>query len=431
MSNKISRKLINFIIGYNLLVLLSHKLTDIKKIRKIQNKKIKKLMKLAYNIKFYREKFNKAGLTPDDFCCAEDLAKFPKLTKNELRQWVQNEVNKNSGKYYDWYKVTTSGSTGIPLETYISPKENAMIAANWIRILMNNGFNPLVHKTLALKDPQLIEMRKGKDSFIQYFGIARRKCIPFTSDGREILNAVNSYKPDLLHIHRSKCVQMLMYADKNNIDVYKPKLVVIVGEGIDKNSKPLIMKYFGDVLFSSYGTMETGACTFTRKGDITKHIITSDTHVININGNDGEMLITNLFLYGFPIINYDIGDSASLGIDGNIPYLYNIKGRINDMLMFKNGYTVDYHAFYLIMERIIEILQFRVIQEDYEHIKIMLVMNKELSKLSENDIEKKILSQITKLIPIEGIIYTFEWCHELKPDPNGKRRFIISKVAEG
>ena len=35
-----------------------------------------------------------------------------------------------------------------------------------------------------------------------------------------------------------------VYADKNNIDVYKPKLVVIVGEGIDKNSKPLIMKYF-------------------------------------------------------------------------------------------------------------------------------------------------------------------------------------------
>ena len=79
------------------------------------------------------------------------------------------------------------------------------------------------------------------------------------------------------------------------------------------------------------------------------------------------------------------------------------------------------------MERIIEILQFRVIQEDYEHIKIMLVMNKELSKLSENDIEKKILSQITKLIPIEGIIYTFEWCHELKPDPNGKGGLLSVK----
>ena len=110
MSNKISRKLINFIIGYNLLVLLSHKLTDIKKIRKIQNKKIKKLMKLAYNIKFYREKFNKAGLTPDDFCCAEDLAKFPKLTKNELgngfkMKSIKIQVNTTIGI------VTTSGST--------------------------------------------------------------------------------------------------------------------------------------------------------------------------------------------------------------------------------------------------------------------------------------------------------------------------------
>ena len=436
MLDRIKRKLVTFITGYYLLILLRHKLTNKKKIKKIQNRKIKRLMKHAYNIPFYKEKFDKAGMKPEDFCCAEDLAQFPKLTKDELRQWVQDMVNKNPKKYKDWYKVTTSGSSGTPLETYVSPRENAILAANWIRILMNNGYNPLNHKVLALKKPELIKERKGKDSFVQKFGIARRKCIPHTIDGYEILNEVNTYKPDLLHIHRSKCIQMLMYAEKNNIEVYTPKLVVIIGEGIDKNSKPLIMKYFGKVLFSSYGTMETGACTFTRKGDIEKHIITLDTHVINIitdeteSKDTGKMLITNLFLYGFPIINYDIGDRASIKIDDNIPYLFNIKGRINDMLKFRNGYTVDYHAFYIIMERMIEVLQFRIVQEDYEHIKILLVMNKKLNKLSEADIENKILSQITNLIPVEGIIYKFEWCDELKPDPNGKRRFIISKVKE-
>ena len=52
--------------------------------------------------------------------------------------------------------VSTSGSTGTPLKTIVSPRENAFLTANWLRIAVKNGVNPFTAKTLALKDPQIV-----------------------------------------------------------------------------------------------------------------------------------------------------------------------------------------------------------------------------------------------------------------------------------
>lgn len=424
------KKTQNIFILFYLLKLRSHNLNDEDKIKKIQNKKVKKIMKTAYKIPLYRKKFDEVGLTPKDFNVAEDLLKFPVLTKAEIREWILPTIKKNPKKYKNWTEVTTSGSTGTPLSIYVSPKENAMLAANWLRIGMCNGYNLFCDKTLALKDPEIIKRRNGKDSIIQKIGIAKRNCISFLSDGQSILEYWNKVKPDYVYIHRSKLVQTLLYAKKNGIALHKPKLCAVIGEGIDANSRDLIFEYLGDVLFSSYGTMETGACTFTKKGTIDKHIVTRDTHVINIHQKDsdgfGKMVITNLFFKGFPIINYDINDGAKYIVEDNHIYLCNISGRMNDMLYFSDGSTVDYHSFYSVMERRKDIFQFRIIQESYEKIIIQLVKNggNEVDKVS---VEKEILCDIEKIIPGK-ICYKFEWLNEIEPDANGKRRFIISKL---
>ncbi len=53
----------------------------------------------------------------------EDLVKFPVLTREEYREWMQEELNTEEAKYY---KTTqTSGSTGIPTTNIFLPKEYA------------------------------------------------------------------------------------------------------------------------------------------------------------------------------------------------------------------------------------------------------------------------------------------------------------------
>ena len=434
---KLQRKLNNVLVYKNLLELNSHDLHNEKKITCIQDRNVRKLMRKAYKVPFYRAKFDAVGLTPADFKTAADLVKFPLLTKNEIRNWITTEINKDPEKYKDWYRYTTSGSSGTPLMTCASPAENARVAANWLRIIINQGIHIFTDKTMALKDPVLIKQRNGKDSILQKFGLLQRHVVSFLADGKTILEELNREKPAFIYFHRSKMIEMLMYAEKEGLPVHKPKSVCLIGEGIDKNTELLINKYFPGIVYSSYGAMETGASTVTAPGDYKKHIVTRDTHVINViddAGNlcdNGRMVVTNLFFYKFPIINYDIGDGCEVRTepDTGLRYITGIKGKMNDLMFFADGSSADYHAFYAVMERRNDILQFRIVQKSYELIEVQLVKNKQNAVQPDEEICREIEAGIREFTP-QKVTYTFTWHDELLPDKNGKRRFIVSEIAK-
>ena len=119
--------------------------TNPAKVKAVQDRKVRELMKIAYGIPFYRERFEATGTTPEDYTCAEDLYKFPVLTKEELRDWSNLELDEYPEKYKDWHISPTSGSTGVPLRTPFSPKENAWNKANFMRSIMLAGFKPGIH----------------------------------------------------------------------------------------------------------------------------------------------------------------------------------------------------------------------------------------------------------------------------------------------
>ncbi|GFI33059.1 phenylacetate-coenzyme A ligase [Thomasclavelia cocleata] len=433
MSAYMDRKLENLFVLKYLLELKSHDLEQ-KQIYRIQNRKIEQLMKRAYEIPVYRKKFEAVGAVPEDFHCKEDLIKFPVLTKSEIKEWITAELKKNPEKYQYYHVYTTSGSTGTPLKLCASPRENAYFAANWLRIAMENGVNPLLDQTMALKDPAIVA--KGKDSFWQKLGILRRHKVSFLAEGEVIAEEINRVKPDFLYAHRTKLMQTVEYARRQNVKLHHPRAYASISETLTEPSIRLFRKYLGERLFTSFGSMETGACTFTRAGNIRKHIITNDTHVINIVdeknqlAEQGRMLITNLFLHEFPIINYDIGDGAEITRRNGIEYLTNIRGRMNDWIVLEDGRKYDYHPFYAATEHIEEILSFRVIQNNYHEIELELVADP-LRKVNKESLEKEITGKLEKVITDYHMVYHYIWKREIEADKTGKLRFIINRMKEG
>ena len=79
MKLQLQKKLINLTTFYYLLILEKDYARAPQRRKKKQNKNVYKLMKAAYEIPFYRKRFEEHHLTPEDFHCAEDLAKFPVL----------------------------------------------------------------------------------------------------------------------------------------------------------------------------------------------------------------------------------------------------------------------------------------------------------------------------------------------------------------
>lgn len=46
------------------------------KIKAIQDRKVRELMQIAYEIPFYRARFEQSGTKPEDYTCGDDLRNF-------------------------------------------------------------------------------------------------------------------------------------------------------------------------------------------------------------------------------------------------------------------------------------------------------------------------------------------------------------------
>lgn len=435
----VNNKRLKSVLTFYYLMKLDKKVpTDRSFIRKRQCKKVQQLMKRAYKIDFYRKRFDEIGLKPEDFKTPEDLVKFPITTRQDLRLWMEEELRNHPEKMKEWKIFATSGSSGVPLKFIKSHRDSACEDANWIRVLMYGGYRPLRGKLFSFVTTHAkVDPKKG-DSIIQKFGLMRRRTVPednCVGDGiRDILNDIADYKPDVLCFRRNCLVRMALYAKRNNIEVYKPKLYTPVSEMVDKTTRQLLTETFGDGLFDAYGSSETGSIAVQLPGK-KLYYINSDTHVVNMYddnnqlADDGRVIVTTLFKKDYPFINYEIGDRATSITKDGVRYITSIQGRVNDLV--KHEHMPETSAMYLmkIPNGIVGIAQFRFIQESYHDMRIQLVKDPNNDAHTKEEFESYFAEEMKKLYQDEFTLH-FDWYDVIPPDKNGKMRCFACEIKE-
>lgn len=437
MSFQLQKKLMNVFTFWYLLRLDKTMSANPQKAKKQQNRNVHKLMKSAYEIPFYRKRFDENHLTPDDFHCSEDLAKFPVLTKDELRVWMKELYDTHPEERDSWDATSTSGSTGIPLRLYQSQREHACANASWIRILMSFGYNPFFGKMVSFESSYRSE-KKSRDSFIQRFGILQRRILSekrCIGDGTaEVIKELNDYAPDLICLRKNCIVRIALYAQQHNLQIKKPKWYIPVSEMVDDVTRNILEKTFGSGLVDAYGSDETGSCIIKRPGN-DYYDICNDTHVVNIYDDQnhladtGKVIITPLYKTDFPIINYDIGDIASSYVKDGIRYVTKIHGRLNDMVKHENGEDTSVLELRKIPNGITGIAQFRYVQESYHDLRVELVRDPQDMTYTNEEITSFFLQRLTQLYGDEFKI-DIRWLDVIPPDPNGKLRCFVCNVKE-
>ena len=437
MSFQLQKKLMNVFTFWYLLRLDKTMSANPQKAKKQQNRNVHKLMKSAYEIPFYRKRFDENHLTPDDFHCSEDLVKFPVLTKDELRVWMKELYDTHPGERDSWDATSTSGSTGIPLRLYQSQREHACANASWIRILMSFGYNPFFGKMVSFESSYRSE-KKSRDSFIQRFGILQRRILSekrCIGDGTaEVIKELNDYAPDLICLRKNCIVRIALYAQQHNLQIKKPKWYIPVSEMVDDVTRNILEKTFGPGLVDAYGSDETGSCIIKRPGN-DYYDICNDTHVVNIYDDQnhladtGKVIITPLYKTDFPIINYDIGDIASSYVKDGIRYVTKIHGRLNDMVKHENGEDTSVLELRKIPNGITGIAQFRYVQESYHDLRVELVRDPQDMTYTNEEITSFFLQRLTQLYGDEFKI-DIRWLDVIPPDPNGKLRCFVCNVKE-
>ena len=432
----IQKKLKNVYTVWYLLTLRKTLDGDPKKIKADQNRRIYRLMKKAYKIPVYREKFEQSGTTPEDYHSAEDLAKFPTLTKPELRLWMQKEWDDHPEKHDDINILSTSGSSGTPLKMLYTQKEQACSDANWARALKAAGYKPLFGKMYSFSTSHKGPRKKNRDSIIQKFGLMRRKVVGedhIVGDGiADLIADINDYKPDLICLRRNVMVRMVQYAEDHGLEIYKPKFYAPISEMVDGVTRRMLAKTLGDGLIDAYGVSEMGSFIYEIPGKPYR-LVANDIAVANVYNDkneladDGRILVTSLYKQTYPLINYETMDLGKSFVKDGIRYFTDIEGRVNDLVKHEGGADSSALQLMRIANHTVGLSQFRFIEETYHDMKIQLVADPFNESMTKEEIEDRFITEVTKLYGDEFKI-TIEWLDELPPDQTGKQRCFVCKV---
>lgn len=437
MGSSIRKEAKNFLAFYYLARFDKRIPTDKKKAAKRQGKRIYSMMKRAYEIPFYRERFDRCGLLPSDFRSAEDLTKFPILTRQELREWMDEEIAAAEAQGKDWNVYSTSGSSGVPLRFILTDREEACVTANWVRVTMFAGYHPFTQKMLSYQKKYTGKQTKASDSFIQKLGILRRRVVAeeLYADGGlgELVEQINEYKPDLICFRKNLLIRIADYVQKNGMSLHKPALFFPISEMVDEVARRILLKTFGPGLVDAYGCEELASCAVKLPGAETFYTY-MDTHVLNVVdargklAENGTIVGSTLYKRDFPFINYEIGDQAVACFVDGVQEIKSISGRSNDLVLHADGTQSASTGLRKVADGCLAISQFRYVQTSVNTLRVVLVMSSS-STMNTGEVEAYFLDGIHELFGEEFNI-SFEWLTVIPPDKNGKMRCFVRDIQE-
>ncbi|MCR5161444.1 MAG: hypothetical protein K6C06_06690 [Lachnospiraceae bacterium] len=428
MFEKIQKKAANILILLDLLKMRKHYTKDFSPAMRMQERRVRRLVRKAYKIPFYKERFDRAGVKPEDIRTGEDLTKLPLLTKDELREWMSEELK--DPKYKDWIVDTTSGSTGKPLSILFSPREKAYMKANWLRVMMVAGYNPFFGKTMSRINAH-DENPGGRDSIFQKLGILRREFVDQYAPEDEVIDAINAYRPDWLYMNKTELMRLVLYSSRTGKKIMHPKFYDPISEKVDENNRKLFIKELGPGIVDSYGSAETGACMVRLPGK-NYYMIHNDSFVVNVvddegrSASEGKIVITPLYKTDLPLINYSIGDKANCRMKNGVRFVTNVQGRMNDYFYYRTGEVTSFFEVTPVIAHCPDILQIRFIEETYDLIRVQIVRD-DKAKMSREEIEEYLEKNLNKIFK-HPFSFTFDWMDSIPPDKNGKLRMIVCNV---
>jgi len=322
-----------------------------KNLKEIQLKNLKKTVKIVYdNVPFYKEKFKKLKITPDDIKTLDDIRKLPITTKNDLRDNAPFGMMATSLENCNELHAS-SGTTGIPITTCYTQNDIDVWSEVMARCLSMSGLtkkdifqNPIPYGTFtgafgfhygAQKVGALV-IPSGK-------GQSERQLKLMDYYGTTFISGVASYAMRLSQLAQDMDINLKKLKVRNGLfgaEMFTPGL------------KKRIMDAWNMDVHDIYGLTEM--CGPGVSTDCDQHDglhIWEDHFLIECLDpktlesvepeEDGEIVLTTLTKEGMPLLRYRTRDIARIydqvACDCGRTHLKHttIKGRSDDMLIIR------------------------------------------------------------------------------------------------
>jgi len=392
-----------------------------KQIEEYQNKRLRELIKHAYeNVPYYTNLFDALGLKPSDIKTKKDLKKIPFLTKEIIRNNYE-ELRANNFKNKSFVKYT-SGSTGSPMHFYLTKEDYSWIWAvefrNWTRAGYNLGDK---YVKLSLNNDRVKLSKQIQDRFMRC-----RYVYTLGMDENNIKRYIEhmiKYQPKIIYGYSSSLYILAKYMEKNHI-TYNPNAVLTTAENLLPSTRRRLEKVFKCKVYDLYGCGGEGL-NIAAQCEKEKYHVNEEVVILEFEHN--EILVTSLNNYAMPLIRYKPGDLVTSGSNcdckRNTLILKQINGRSTDVVITGRGDVMTTYFFTQFLEYIEGIEEFQIMQNNINNITIKIVKNDKYVKDTETKIKKYIQKGASKKFEIY-----FQYVQSIPSEKNGKRKIIDNRL---
>lgn len=355
------------------------------------------LIHAVKNVPYYRKLFCRLGFRPERIQSPDDLIKLPCLSKDDIRdnptEFLDERIPLKS-----LTRISTGGSSGIPLTIYRNRENEAAFLAFRRSILGRIGHSPKAREVMLWPD-----IRVG------------RKSVPFMHYGNRLvlsvryfagewllkyLTMIREFKPEYLLGYSSALALIANVMKQNNLSRYENiQAVIPYSETLYDWQRKLMEEIFGSRVFSMYAMTERAAIgsECETSTDMHFHPLYGITEFEEYIHGYEEIAVTGFTNYEMPLIRYKTGDlvsehSAFCHACGRMHITAGtIEGRTHEFLVGKKGELIPSLSSWIGIFQ--NVLQYQFFQNKPGIVCLNIVPSKTFSK-SDND---HILSDLDRI----------------------------------
>ncbi len=345
---------------------------------------LRELVHHAYaTVPFYRELYDRRGVSPKDLKTLDDLRRLPIVTRHEIQSTPQARLVADGTNLESCLRSRTSGSTGIPLEILFQGRDRTAINPSFLRVYMAWGLRPW-HRIVTL---QARPERLGKHSWYQNFGIFRTRVLSSRDEPDTWIEALKRWRPHMIHGYSLTLKLLAEALERTGTEDLHVPLVTSTSGVLDDGARRLLASTLGAEVVDIYASDEAGSVIAWECPKCSGYHLCPDTVVTELltdgrparPGEDASVIITNLLGRTMPLIRYDQGDVARVSGEEPIcgrgmPLMESVRGRAGDFIVLRSGRKLTPHPFFLVLDHALGVGRWQIVQETTDHIRVLVTM---------------------------------------------------------
>lgn len=410
---------------------------DAERWRSYQEERLSELLHLAATrVPYYREQWQ-ARRRAGDRSSWEDLANWPVLTKEPVRNDPRAFLADDSDPSR-LAELNTSGSSGTPVTTWRSTETMqrwyALSEARWRRWYGVSRadrwamFGGKMVVPFRQETPPFWVWNQGlKQLYMSTFHLKPATTLAY-------LEALRAQRVRYMYGYASSMYALARHALEQELPAPRLEVVISNAEPLRPGYRETISRVFQCPVRDTYGMAEAvAAASECEHGsmhlwpEVGRTEVFADERDLPVPaGVDGRLICTSWLNPDMPLVRYEVGDRGALsppsgcGCGRTLPRLERIVGRLSDNLITADGrrvFQMD-HVFYEL-----RVKEAQIVQEAVDRIVVKVVPGKGYTACDAETIDARLQERLgdvrVNVEPVESI----------ERAANGKIRAVISKLA--